>query len=764
VTNAAAAVVTADQATLATDTAAAATALAASNAAAAVVTADQATLATDTAAAATALAASTAADAQVVTDQTALTAAQATLFTDSGAAGTALAASNAAAAVVVTDTAIHDNAVVNLTNATAVVTADTVVAANALAASNAAAAVVTADQATLATDTAVAATALAASTAADAQVVTDQATLATDTAAAATALTAYNAAAAAVATDTAILLNAQTVQTATQATLDSDTAALTAATTALTAANALVVTDTATLATDTAAAATALAASQAAAALVVTDTAAYNTANNAYLAALAISDAAGSLTKDAVINLGTGDDTLTLGNSFAAGATLTGDVGVDTLEMSSASYGIISQYTAAQLATVTGFEVLNIDTALTTGTYDQSLISGITVFAAGQGVTSSQTAVLSNIAATNSIKLTGDLATNDGTLDLRFKTDTANDVLNITLAATYLGTNDNVVNDVNFSETIIAQKTETININSTGVNTLDAVLVDGYKADEVENLLTLTDNDLVTLNITGDAELDFTAGVNQIKLSTINASTNTGGLDFNGGNVSPTNSVAMTITGSATAGNEITASVNADTITGGAGNDEIYGLAGNDTISTGEGNDIVYGGAGADTITLGAGKDIVNGGAAADNITLGAGIDTYVLGGTLGSDSTVVNKDIVTDFAANTYGNGISGAAGTGATDIAAKLNGDLIDLTQYVETYEMTGVSVGVVANAGNALAFLQLNATNTNYVIGAALDSTTGDLYIDLDGNGVADSVIGLTGVTTITAAAFDITPSIV
>jgi hypothetical protein len=39
----------------------------------------------------------------------------------------------------------------------------------------------------------------------------------------------------------------------------------------------------------------------------------------------------------------------------------------------------------------------------------------------------------------------------------------------------------------------------------------------------------------------------------------------------------------------------------------------------------------------------------------------------------------------------------------------------------------------------------------------VAAALDSTSGKLYIDLNSDGAIDSVIGLTGVTTITEAAF-------
>ena len=65
--------------------------------------------------------------------------------------------------------------------------------------------------------------------------------------------------------------------------------------------------------------------------------------------------------------------------------------------------------------------------------------------------------------------------------------------------------------------------------------------------------------------------------------------------------------------------------------------------------------------------------------------------------------------------------------------------------------------VAVGVYTNAADATIFLQNNGTNTADTLGAALDSTTGKLYVDLNSDGTADMVIELTGVTTLTTAAF-------
>jgi len=71
----------------------------------------------------------------------------------------------------------------------------------------------------------------------------------------------------------------------------------------------------------------------------------------------------------------------------------------------------------------------------------------------------------------------------------------------------------------------------------------------------------------------------------------------------------------------------------ADSITGGTGDDTIFGQGGDDTIDGGADIDTVYGGAGDDTITdSGTTSDYIEGGAGADSIDAGAGND-IVYGG-----------------------------------------------------------------------------------------------------------------------------------
>ena len=68
-----------------------------------------------------------------------------------------------------------------------------------------------------------------------------------------------------------------------------------------------------------------------------------------------------------------------------------------------------------------------------------------------------------------------------------------------------------------------------------------------------------------------------------------------------------------------------------------------------------------------------------------------------------------------------------------------------------------MVKVAVGVYTSLAEGQVFLQNNGDATTDTVGAALDSSTGRLYLDLNSDGTIDSVIQLTGVTTLTAAAF-------
>lgn len=283
---------------------------------------------------------------------------------------------------------------------------------------------------------------------------------------------------------------------------------------------------------------------------------------------------------------------------------------------------------------------------------------------------------------------------------------------------------------------VIVAGVETINIEATD-SSADTVTVANPTADSD---LQLNAADAETITVSGNHGVDFTgsnvANVTTLDASGVEANVNTTGLTA--AQVVAANGVAGAVTFTAAVTDEDV------TIITGNGNDMInassVGTTGTTaaaaTITTGAGADMVIGGADADVINTGSENDTVISSTGADNITLGEGNDTYVLANT--GDSTIAVRDMITDFSANT-------ATGTDP------VNGDLIDL----QAFGAGALDVAVFANAADASTFLGNNDADGEMNI--ALDSATGYLYIDTDDDGIANSVIELTGVTTIDEAAF-------
>lgn len=310
-------------------------------------------------------------------------------------------------------------------------------------------------------------------------------------------------------------------------------------------------------------------------------------------------------------------------------------------------------------------------------------------------------------------------ALNNGILSIAQAADTATDVINLKLNANYAEGNDSTSTITTVTSTVTAASIETINVTSTGTasTAFDSTVV-GNVADGLKNVLTLSDDALVTLKVSGDQAFSFTSAASMTKLATIDASALTAGATIDAHN-GAAGSAALTIKGSATAANTLIGAATADTIVGGAKADVITGGAGGDTLTGGGGND---------TFKFAAGDSSI-------------GTGTF---------------DIITDFAGNTYGNGTNGAAGSGA-GAAAKLTGDVLAFTHTGTTLAANGFKVFVATTAADATTFLANTASASNQQASAALDSTTNKLYVDVSGDGVADFYVQLTGVTTITAAAF-------
>ncbi|MCW5598468.1 MAG: calcium-binding protein [Nitrosomonas sp.] len=428
----------------------------------------------------------------------------------------------------------------------------------------------------------------------------------------------------------------------------------------------------------------------------------------------------------ATVTLGAGDDELTVTDA-TKGATVNAGEGTDTLAGLTASLQAISD-DADKSAVFAGFEVLKTTDAIDDGDHNVTIalanFAGITSFVAGNGVATGAVANVTGVGSGSTVTLAGDLATNNGVLTVTLADATGGaDALNFVINTDIAVVDDANVDTTNATITTAIAGVETLNVTSTG--TLTGEITEGNEIDVASNTLALTNTALTTLNIDGDQFLTFASTNDMTKLATVNAANNTAGVNID---------VSLAKTDGSAA---------AITITGSSGDDTIKG----------SGN--------ADTISGGAGNDTITGGAKADNLAGGEGNDIFAY--TALADSTLVNLDVISDFTANTFGQGTSGAADDkGASfDNIDDWTGDVIDLSVVnANAQGFNKIDVSVQANSSDAQTFLQNLGQTTADTIGAALDSSTGRVLIDIDSNGTADMVIQLTGVTTIDEAAFIIT----
>jgi trimeric autotransporter adhesin len=406
--------------------------------------------------------------------------------------------------------------------------------------------------------------------------------------------------------------------------------------------------------------------------------------------------------------MGAGNDKAIITAALDVDGSIDGGEGTDTLEMTEALAANDSLSSDDSFAdTVSGFEKLSLTTVTGSKTVDMENMDGINYVktSAATGLT------LANLASGATLELTA--AANTVNAQIKNASTSSSDVLNVVLTNSTAG--------------VLAYGTVNVsNVESVNITTKDSG-TSANKAATVDTLTLGNAGDLKTLVVKGNDGVTLT-NTTATKLTSFDAS------GVVGDDASDTAAnLAVTFTSAN--------STATDTVT-------IKGGAGNDSLTGNSNKDVIDGGAGKDTIT---------GGGGADTLTGGAGNDKFVL--TAASDSTLAKMDIITDFSANTYGNGTAGAAGTGTTAaLAADYTGDVIDIHTLLAN-GATKVSVLVVTNAADAQTFIQNvgndgTATDTT---GIALDSSTGKLYIDFNTDGVIDSVVQLTGVTSISAAAF-------
>lgn len=165
-----------------------------------------------------------------------------------------------------------------------------------------------------------------------------------------------------------------------------------------------------------------------------------------------------------------------------------------------------------------------------------------------------------------------------------------------------------------------------------------------------------------------------------------------------------------------------------DFLTGDLGADTLLGGLGNDDLSGGDENDLLMGQVGNDDVSGDEGDDRLSGGLGRDTLTGDEGQDTFVFATLAHSGITTVSSDTIRDF--------IQGE--------------DVIDL----------GGIDAVRGNAGANDAFVFIGGAAFSLVAGQLRYlQSAGSTFVQMDvnGDGVSDSVIKLTGLVTLTGGDF-------
>jgi Ca2+-binding RTX toxin-like protein len=182
-----------------------------------------------------------------------------------------------------------------------------------------------------------------------------------------------------------------------------------------------------------------------------------------------------------------------------------------------------------------------------------------------------------------------------------------------------------------------------------------------------------------------------------------------------------------------TAGDDRYTAGQSDALFKGAEVDIYRGYAGNDVARTGAGNDILYGDEGNDALFGEAGDDRLLGGGGNDQLEGGAGSD--VLDGGLGRDKYVLDADGAQDILI--FRPGDTGKT-FGTADIVTGFESgvDKIDLTAFGKLSFQEGAAFS--GKGGEALF-----VANT--------------LFIDRNGDKMADAVVAFQGLTTLSSSSF-------
>lgn len=403
-----------------------------------------------------------------------------------------------------------------------------------------------------------------------------------------------------------------------------------------------------------------------------------------------------------------GADVITTNAVLTTGSVNAGD-GIDTLDLGT---NVAHANTAALAAKYTNFETLRVN-----GTFDASLVSGITAIEIADANANS---AISKLTATQAAAVTvRNTNANDLTLALAVDTGTT-DVVSLTMGA---GTTTAAATNLG-ALTINGVETLNVKTNAGPTSTTGAAkttTIGSFVADK-----------LTAINLSGNA-VTLTSGATT-KAVTIDASALTGD-----GAADP---VGLTIGGNVVTGSTVIGSAVADTMTLGTGFATYNGGAGKDTfnataaqLNTGANYNTIDGGDGTDTlnITGGAALTLVD-----NNLRKVSNVEKIVVATTVDNNQSI------------TTGGWFDGAFKTSGVDLTTTTaKGTVtIDMTSFSGAAKLTVTTVGTGATEG-AISVQTGSGADTITVSAAAAG-----------GAGTVKTFDGDDKITTASTEAFDLT----
>jgi S-layer protein len=277
----------------------------------------------------------------------------------------------------------------------------------------------------------------------------------------------------------------------------------------------------------------------------------------------------------ATVDVGAGANTVILGAAPTAGASIKAGSGTaDTISMTDAIWTTVSAFSSANMAKISGFEVLDINNSGSSNghTYDLSLNTGFGGMTLETGVATGGNDTITNFVSGQTLTLAGNLATNNGGVIvtvLNASTGT-NDTVNVVSNGTITQNNDTTVDTTAITTNLTADNVENVNYKSTG--TLSTAVTTGNETDVASNTLVIasTDTKLKNVVFTGDQDVTFVANAAFTALAKIDASALDAAAHIN---VSAVASSSATVIVTGTANDDTFTLANKAKITGNGGDD-----------------------------------------------------------------------------------------------------------------------------------------------------------------------------------------------